>query len=84
MLVLDGSGVVPEIIGITVAEGQRHQGIGKQMIQAVMESEQIKTIKAQTDDDAIGFYRSCGFTEERVIKEYPDGISVRYNCSLDR
>ena len=38
--------------------------------------------KAQTDDDSIGFYRKCGFTEEKLVKEYSDGEVVRYNCVL--
>ncbi len=82
MLVLDECAAVPEIVGIAVSKNQRHQGIGKQMIQKVMESEQLEKIKAQTDDGTIGFYRRCGFAEEKIIREYPDGISVRYNCSL--
>ena len=84
MLVLHEGSTVPEIIGIAVSKNQRHQGIGKQMIQKVMESEKLERIKAQTDDDAIGFYRSLGFNTEKVMKKYPDGISVRYNCSMTR
>lgn len=37
---------------------------------------------AQTDDDAIGFYRRSGFEAEKVVIEYPDGAAVRYNCVL--
>ena len=47
-----------------------------------MELERLKCMKAQTDDDAIGFYRSCGFRDERTVMEYPDGKTVRYNCIL--
>ena len=52
------------------------------MIHHVMELEHLRNIKAQTDDSAIGFYRKCGFTEEREVVEYLDGCAVRYNCSL--
>ena len=82
MLVLDRSGGVPEIIGIAVHERQRRQGVGKCMIRFAMESEQLESIGAQTDDEGIGFYRACGFAEEKIIREYPDGIAVRYNCVM--
>ena len=82
MMVLDTSGNTAEIIGIAVSDKFQHKGTGKQLIQSVMESENLESIKAQTDDDSIGFYRKCGFTDERVEIEYPDGIAVRYNCVL--
>ena len=47
-----------------------------------MEIEHLKRITAQTDDDAIGFYRNSGFEAEKVVIEYPDGAAVRYNCVL--
>lgn len=71
-----------EILGIAVKENLREKGIGKEMIYQVMETEHLKTITAQTDDDAIGFYRKSGFEAERVVIEYPNGSVVRYNCSL--
>ena len=80
---LDRSDAVPGIVGIAVPERYRRQGIGRHMIQRIMDLERLDRIKAQTDDDAIGFYRQCGFADEQVIKEYPDGQSVRYNCVLD-
>ena len=52
------------------------------MIQQLMAEEGLKCISAQTDQDAVGFYRRCGFTIEEVVVEYPDGLSVRYNCEL--
>ncbi|MCR5323516.1 MAG: GNAT family N-acetyltransferase [Lachnospiraceae bacterium] len=82
MMVLDTSGNTAEIIGIAVSDKFQHRGIGKQLIQNVMESENLESIKAQTDDDSIGFYRKCGFTDERVELKYPDGLAVRYNCVL--
>jgi len=78
MLALDGN----EIVGIAVSEDLRKRGIGKHLILKVMETMRIDKIRAQTDDDAIGFYRKCGFDEEKEIIEYPDGTSVRYNCIL--
>ena len=82
MMVLYYSDTVTEIIGIAVSNKCRRRGIGKQLIQRVMESENLKSIKAQTDDDSIGFYRKCSFTEEKIVMEYPNGVTVRYNCVL--
>ena len=84
MMVLRSSGVAAEIIGIAVSDNARRKGIGTQLIQRVMESEDLKSVKAQTDDDSIGFYRKCGFSDERIVIEYPDGAAVRYNCVLHK
>ncbi len=80
MMIMDKSGDVPEIVGIAVSTRYRGQGAGRLMIEQVMESEGIRSLKAQTDDDSIEFYRKCGFTDEKEIVEYPDGSAVRYNC----
>ena len=36
------------------------------------------------NDYSIGFYRRCGFSEEKSIIDYPDGSVVRYNCILNK
>lgn len=82
MMTLRFSGSGAEIIGIAVSEKLRRRGIGRRLIQFAMESEGVKRIEAQTDDDSVGFYRKCGFTEERIVVDYPDGSAVRYNCVL--
>ena len=84
MMVLKYSDAVAEIIGIAVSEKLRRQGSGNHMIQFVMESEGLDRIEAQTDDDSVGFYRKCVFTEERIVVDYPDGSVVRYNCVLNK
>ena len=75
------TGAEAEILGIAVRKDLREKGVGKEMIYQVMENEHLKRITAQTDDDAIGFYRKSGFEEERVVIEYPNGSVVRYNCT---
>ena len=82
ILVLQTSSEEAEIMGIAVSDHFRKRGIGRRMILQVMEQERFKCMKAQTDDDAVGFYRSCGFRDEMTIVEYPDGRAVRYNCIL--
>lgn len=83
MMVLKLSEAAAEIIGIAVSEKLRRRGIGKQLILSAMELEVIGRIEAQTDDDSIGFYRKCGFAEERTVVDYPDGSVIRYNCVLN-
>ncbi len=84
MLILKLSEAAAEMIGIAVSDNARRKGIGKQLIQQAMESENLQSVKAQTDDDSIGFYRKWGFSEERIVMEYPDGSAVRYNCVLHK
>ena len=84
LMVLKISEDAAEIIGIAVSEKLRRRGIGKQLILSAMELEGIGKIEAQTDDDSIGFYRRCGFSEEKSIIDYPDGSVVRYNCILNK
>ena len=82
ILVLQVLNAEAEIMGIAVSDHYRNQGIGRHIILQVMAQENLKCIKAQTDDDAIGFYRSCGFRDEMTVMDYPDGQTVRYNCVL--
>ena len=84
IMVLKFSNSTAEIIGIATSEKLRHQGMGRHLIQFVMESEHLERINAQTDDESVEFYRKCGFTEERIIADYPDGSVVRYNCILSK
>ncbi len=84
MLVLMLSKTDAEIVGIAVSENARRKGIGKRLIRSVMASENLESVKAQTDDDSIAFYRKCGFSEQKTVVEYPDGSAVRYNCVLQK
>ena len=80
ILIMDLSDEIPEIIGIAVDEDQRDHGIASKMIRYATETECLKCIKAQTDDDAVGFFKSFGFSCKKEIIEYPDGQAVRYDC----
>jgi len=69
------------IINIAVDPNIRKHGIGKAMITALCQK-YILTIKAETDDDAVEFYRKCGFKTEGFIKEYDNTKWRRYKCEL--
>lgn len=67
-----------EIIDIAVDKNHRKQGIASKLIDYVIENLGIKTLFAETDDDAVGFYEKYGFkTEVTKDKEY-----TRYKCTL--
>ena len=71
-----------EIIGIAVDSSCRKQGIGKQLITYAMIIFNISELFAETDDDAIMFYKQCGFKTEEYYKSYKNGIFKRYKCNL--
>jgi GrpB-like predicted nucleotidyltransferase (UPF0157 family)/GNAT superfamily N-acetyltransferase len=49
-----------EILNIAVDENVRRHGIGRKMIAALWRQYEM-AIEAETDDDAVDFYRKCGF-----------------------
>ena len=69
-----------EIIDISVDKDYRKQGIASKLIDYIIEKLNIKTLFAETDDDAVGFYKKYGFKAEIIKnKEY-----TRYKCTLNR
>ena len=62
---------------IGVASEHRRSGIGKELINFVANNFHIKTLKAETDDEAIAFYHALGFTSISFVNKY--GV-VRYKC----
>ena len=71
-----------EIKGIAVDVGHRKHGIGKQLVQYVCLNLSLSILYAETDDDAILFYKRCGFETEEFIKIINDGEYKRYKCTL--
>jgi len=69
------------IRNIAVDPNARKRGIGKAMIAAVQQKFKT-TVKAETDDGAVEFYRKCGFETEGFMKTYPSGECQRYKCVL--
>ena len=67
-----------EILGIAVRSDMRKNGIGRALIDHA--AQRFSTMSAETDGDAVDFYRACGFECTRFERSFPDGISVRYKC----
>ena len=49
---------------IAVAPACRGRGLGRTLLDALAERAGVKRVVAETDDDAVGFYRRCGFAVE--------------------
>ena len=73
-----------EIKGIAVESNSRSNGIGRALIEFVLTKLPVAELYAETDDDAVGFYRKCGFETEEVVVESPAGNYRRYRCRLNR
>jgi ribosomal protein S18 acetylase RimI-like enzyme len=69
-----------EILGITVDETERNKGIGSFMINEIIDKYHLKTVYAETDKDAVGFYRKNGFSITELCKDYNGEKVVRYRC----
>ena len=71
-----------EIVGIGVDSALRCNGIGLYIVNKIKENHSGHTLYAETDDDAVGFYRRCGFSVMEYMQNY-DGQAVRrYKCTL--
>jgi len=57
-----------EILHIAVAENARQHGIGGKMVSALADKYHRLAIEAETDDDAVDFYRKTGFQTTSIQK----------------
>lgn len=69
-----------EIMGIAVAQAFQNNHIGKQLIAYVINTNNSVELFAQTDDDAVLFYKKCGFKIESFYKTYGKTKCKRYQC----
>ena len=65
------------ILDIAVKPDYQGQGIGSKLIDFIFDSFNSKNITAETDDDAIGFYKKYGFT---VVDTKVEFDTKRYVC----
>ncbi len=66
-----------EVLHIAVAESRRGRGIGGKMLSELRKRYGM-ALEAETDDDAVGFYRKCGF-KTAAFSKYN---TRRYKCVL--
>ena len=70
-----------EIIGLSVEEGCRKQGHGTFLIEKIQEHFPKLKLAAETDGDAVGFYRKTGFKITEIQKNYGGEMVIRYLCA---
>lgn len=91
LLAIDGNGKFAGCIGIKILKvdeceikhiavdpTERDKGLGTYMINFVCEKYNFKKITAETDFEAVNFYRNYGFTVSSLGEKYP-GIE-RFKC----
>ncbi len=72
-----------EIIGISVVAIKRGLGIGTTMLDYI-EKRYKKKIIAETDSDAVVFYKKYGFDIEKISVSKNGSYYDRYFCELNR
>lgn len=65
------------ILDIAVKPDYQGQGIGSKLIDFIFNSFNVNNITAETDDDAIGFYKKYGFTVVDITVKFD---AKRYTC----
>lgn len=73
-----------EIIGIAVEKSARGKGVGSYMINQVANDCGLISVYAETDMDAVGFYRKRGFSVTEFSRIYDGEIVTRYKCELNK
>ena len=67
---------------IAVSPLERGNGLGRKMITFICDKYSVNLISAETDIDAVNFYRNCGFKIINLGEKYP-GVD-RFLCELRR
>ncbi|MFC5653406.1 GNAT family N-acetyltransferase [Paenibacillus solisilvae] len=71
-----------ELKHISVKQGYRNQGLGKEMLEEIVEKLSLTELAAETDKDAVNFYRRTGFLITSLGEKYP-GVE-RFCCVYRR
>lgn len=73
-----------EIIGIAVDSLARNKGIGSYMINKLVNDYSLISVLAETDIDAVDFYKKYGFSVTEFSKTYDTETVIRYECRLEK
>jgi ribosomal protein S18 acetylase RimI-like enzyme len=65
---------------IAVSPTERGNGLGREMITFICDKYSVNLISAETDKNAVNFYRNCGFKIINLGEKYP-GVD-RFLCEL--
>lgn len=68
-----------ELVHIATDPSAERHGHAAALIGAAVQDLQLTRLIAETDDDAVGFYRRTGFTVEPIDSPWP---MARYRCTL--
>ena len=68
-----------ELLHIAVVPARRGEGFGRLLIDLLMQGQGLRELVAETDADAVGFYRSCGFSIASLGEKYPG--AERFLCT---
>ena len=69
-----------EIMHLSGVREMQCKGIGKRLINHLRSMHPMRVLVAETDKDAVGFYRKCGFECESIGEKYPG--TERFQCKL--
>ena len=73
-----------EIIGIAVDASVRGKGVGSYIINQVINNYGLLSVYAETDNDAVEFYRNNGFNIVEFSETYGKETVARYKCELTK
>ncbi len=79
IVVLKTENDTAEILDIAVKPKYRKHGIGRSLIDFILNQFPIDTITVETDDEAVGFYKKCRFA---VTPTGEIGSTRRYFCKM--
>jgi ribosomal protein S18 acetylase RimI-like enzyme len=77
-----GSGGSAVVKNISVRPDRRRKGVGRALLSEVIARFGIQALTAETDANAVEFYRRCGFSVESLGELYPG--TERFRCTLSR
>jgi ribosomal protein S18 acetylase RimI-like enzyme len=69
-----------EILHIAISPDERGSGYGRGIILETIEKEKPKVVFAETDEEAVEFYRNIGFSIQSLGEKYP-GVE-RFKCTF--
>ena len=72
-----------EILGIATGLSCRGKGVGSYLIHQLVSDYSLHSVHAETDHEAVGFYRKNGFTTTAFPETYHGETVTRYQCKLN-